>query len=306
MVVVIADVSDPETGSRVVSSTEGVFQEEAYRRMTVGSILSRDYPDPFSGAQVKFLIQGIEGNVGDESVRQLQLRLRTVLEALSPQAGLEEAPASGSPLALELPGRFIDFDGVKAIQDALKNSFFLKTIAQMPQLLLLLEGAPRGYRRLTPAEQKLLEQQGVRADSWNSVAVPEQFGVEDINRISNVTLRGTVQLGLLRGRVPIEGTYLDSQIRNTVLADTAVGNGVLIKDNQLIQGYRIGDGALVFDNGLVTADPGTTFGLGAAIPVGLETGGPVRREPIHMRRPREPSDGTTSYRVTGPPGAPAR
>ena len=187
---------------------------------------------------------------------------------VSPATGLEEGP-----LDLQLPDQFLSFPSVlQGIQSAIQTSTFLQIIAQV---LHIAPGIPSGYRQLTTAERQALARNRVRPENWDWVLVPEDFGREDIARMFGVQLRGHVQLGLLRGTVAFDeaGKEVPAAIENTILADVVVGNNVLIRNNDLISRYVIGDGAIVTRNGELTAEAGTTFGLGAAIPVGPEVGG---------------------------------
>src|SRR5262249_3817499 len=52
-----------------------------------------------------------------------------------------------------------------------------------------------------------------------------------------------------------------------------VGHGALLRDVRLLANYVVGPDAVLLDCGQVTCDPGTTFGNGVALPVGVETGG---------------------------------
>lgn len=214
---------------------------------------------------------------------------------LTDRTGLEEAQTQ-SPLTLALPDRFKDVDVVGRIRRAREGgSFFLRTVGQR-----LRENVKRLPRRplwsfsddrpLYEDEKESLVKQGVTAEDWSKVNVHPEFGVVEISKIRNVTLRGHVRLGLLRRDVEVEGVVLPSGIQDTVLIDTTVADNVRLVDNQaivesfigegaylggnhFIHRYVIGEDAVVYDNGKVTAEPGTTFGLGAVIPVGPETGG---------------------------------
>jgi len=211
------------------------------------------------------------------TVTAIKAGLEGVNQPAPTKVGMEEAVLS--PLALQLPDRFGQVDVLGQLSEALKDSPFLNTLRGFSerrgftvQLYSPVSPLP-SYRFLDKSERTLLEQQRVAAENWDHVIVPEAFGADDIARMYNVRLQGYVQLGLLRGQVAFGEVRLDAVIENTTLDTVIVGNHVFIQNNTLINRYVIADGAKVFDNGMVTTDQGTTFGLGAEIPVGPETGG---------------------------------
>ena len=63
------------------------------------------------------------------------------------------------------------------------------------------------YRKLTPPEIANLEQNGCRADDWQKVTVRDGF---DPDRLRNVHLSGTVQLGSFTKTVDVNKTISKS------------------------------------------------------------------------------------------------
>lgn len=209
---------------------------------------------------------------------QLQRLQRQVVGTVAPPAtvvqttGLEEM--AESPLDLPLPDRWPSYEqAIERLRQARESSGFLRVVRDR---LREGEGVPSGYRALEALEIRALEANRVRAvDGWQRIYVPTGFGMQDIDRIFNVRLYGTVVLGRLRGTAAFDpsGIFLQSRVENTDLRDMVLGNDVLIQFNTLLERYVVGDRAVITHNRSVIADKGTTFGIGVSIPVGPETGG---------------------------------
>lgn len=195
-------------------------------------------------------------------------------QAPPPTTGLEEALAAESPLDLPLPDRWPTYQEVIGrLRQAREISGFLETVRDRLREGV---GVPSGYRALDPEEIRALEANRVSAvDGWQRVYVPADFGIQDIKRMFNVRLGGTVVLGRLLGTAALDpkGSPLESHIENTNLRDVVLGDDVLMESNTLVERYVVGDRAVITHNRELTAEKGTTFGIGVAIPVGPETGG---------------------------------
>lgn len=195
--------------------------------------------------------------------------------AKEPQTGLEEAAGSGSPLDLPLPDRWPAYrEVIERLRQARDSSGFLRTV--WSSLQRDVESIPPGYRSLHTAEILAMEENRVRAvDGWERVYVPVDFNQYDIKRMFNVRLYGWVTLGTLRGDAALGAGErpLESHIHNTTLRDVVLGDDVLMENNTLVERYVVGSRAIITHNRELTAERGTSFGLGVSIPVGPETGG---------------------------------
>ena len=233
---------------------------------------------------IRLIVLNLDNLESSTSVRSAVENIREALDSLTgpapPQAplttaGLEEAAVSESPLDLPLPDRWPTYQQViERLRQAGDSSGFLRVVRD--QLQIQTEGIPLGYRPLSSAEIRALEENRVTAvNGWSRIFVPETFGPDDIARMSDVRLGGTVVLGHLLGNTALgpQGIPLESRIKNTDLYNVVVGHNVLIRDNVLIQRYVIGTHAVITHNQELTAERGTSFGLGVSIPVGPETGG---------------------------------
>src|SRR5262245_48851574 len=158
------------------------------------------------------------------------------------------------------------------VRSAAARSDLLRAVASVRSdggLRLALGGVD--VRPLSEGEVTWLEGQGNTAEDWSRVRVAEGFHP---GRVRNCEFRGDVVLGRFVGMVPVRpGTELPSGIYNATVADSVIGHGALVRDVRLLAGYVVGPGAVVWDCGRVSAEPDTTFGNGAALPVGVETGG---------------------------------
>jgi hypothetical protein len=125
-------------------------------------------------------------------------------------------------------------------------------------------------RPLTDGEIDWLERQGNSAEDWSRVLVAEGFHP---GRVRNSEFRGDVILGRFTGTMIAAGRQLPAGIYNSTVIDAIVGHGALIRDVRLLANYVVGPDAILLDCGQVTCDPGTTFGNGVTLPVGVETGG---------------------------------
>jgi hypothetical protein len=135
----------------------------------------------------------------------------------------------------------------------------------------------RLVRPLSAREIEQLERQGNTAADWSRMLVSEDFSPVHIRRCEFL---GGVVLG--RFARPCQGPAgldLPAGLCNSTIADCVIGDDAVIRDVKLLAGYVIGSRAAVFDCGQVVCSGETTFGNGAEIAVGVETGG--RRVPIH-------------------------
>lgn len=228
-----------------------------------------------------------EAGGSGRQVRQVLVSTREGEVWIGPAAGLEEAELHPA-LDLPLEDPYLTFDLIGHLRKTLKSSLFLKTVRE--QLRQKASRIPDGFLPISerfkqvPELRETLEAQGVTASDWERVIVPRLFGVADARRMRNVQLIGDVRLGRLLGEAVVSRVFdeetesefteiLPSGIVGTTLENVILGDHVFLQDNTKIRGYVIGAGAAVYDNGILSADPGTAFGLGFEIPVGPEVGG---------------------------------
>jgi hypothetical protein len=130
-------------------------------------------------------------------------------------------------------------------------------------------------RPLSASEVARLEARGCSADDWSTVLVTEGF---DADRVRDAHFHGDVVLGRFTGRVCVgEGLELPAGVYGSTVANCVIGPDALVRDVRLLANCTVGAGAVLFDCGRITCDTGTTFGNGAILPIGIETGGrPLR------------------------------
>src|SRR5262249_20737001 len=81
-------------------------------------------------------------------------------------------------------------------------------------------------------------------------------------------------LGAFRGQALLaEGVALPTGVYHSTLVNCVVGHDALVRDVALLANYVVGESAVVLDCGSVTCEGPTAFGNGAALPLGIESGG---------------------------------
>lgn len=126
-------------------------------------------------------------------------------------------------------------------------------------------------RILTEQEIRQLTLQLCTAENWGTISVRNGC---DVGKIRNVRFRGEVSLGANEGTISYLGSTLPCGIYDADIADCSVGDNVRIGSVRTgISRYTIEDGALIQDIGMLTADPGTSFGNGVEAEVVNEAGG---------------------------------
>ncbi len=125
-------------------------------------------------------------------------------------------------------------------------------------------------RPLSAEEIAQLEERGNTAEDWSRVLVADGF---DPRRVCGTDFQGDVVLGRFTDRVPFGGVTLSAGIVDATIADCVIGHDALVREVTLLANCVVGPGAILLDCGRITCDPGTTFGNGAVLPIGCETGG---------------------------------
>jgi hypothetical protein len=129
----------------------------------------------------------------------------------------------------------------------------------------------RPLRPLGRREIARLQRQGNSAADWSLILVSEDF---DPGRVRNCQLFGSVVLGRFAAPIQVAGTAdLPAGVFNSTVIDCVLGDDVLVRDVKLLANYVVGHRAAVMDCGQVLCDGATTFGNGAEVAVGVETGG---------------------------------
>jgi hypothetical protein len=125
-------------------------------------------------------------------------------------------------------------------------------------------------RPLRPDEIGELERLGNSAADWSGVRVAEGF---DCQRVRHCTFQGDVLLGRFAGRVRLDGVDLPAGLSRATICNCVIGNDVLVQDIKLLANYVVAEGVVLLDCGTVTCDGRTAFGNGAALLLGIESGG---------------------------------
>src|SRR6266566_2638626 len=158
------------------------------------------------------------------------------------------------------------------VRAAAARSELLRAVASVRQdggRRLALGAEP--VRALSDEEVARLERHGNAAEDWSKVLVAEGF---DPGRVRGSHFLGEVVLGRFAGRVKAgRGVEVPAGVYNSTLAGCVVGHDALVRDVRLLANYVVGPGAVLLDCGRVTCEAATTFGNGAVLPVGIETGG---------------------------------
>lgn len=138
-------------------------------------------------------------------------------------------------------------------------------------------GNKRKYRNLTDAEQRELEQNGCRAESWKTLLISSHYEPDSFpsERVQQVRFSGNVRIGDLSGEVTLPyGILHHAGLYNACLSNVTVGNKVLIRNiGQGISNYTIGDEVVIENCGQIAAVGISSFGNGAEAAVINEGGG---------------------------------
>jgi hypothetical protein len=161
---------------------------------------------------------------------------------------------------------------ISKVLSATAQSELLATLARAQE-----DGVPslalggRELRLLFPEEIEQLESQGNIAEDWSRIQVTDDF---HCRRIWHSSFQGSVVLGRFARQVLLaSGVELPAGIFGSTLGNCVIGDDVLIRDVKLLANYIVAEGAVLFDCGSITCQPGTAFGNGLAIPLGIESGG---------------------------------
>jgi hypothetical protein len=96
----------------------------------------------------------------------------------------------------------------------------------------------------------------------------------DWRQVRQCTFCGDVQLGRFGQSVRVsDGLELPAGLAQATISNCVIGNDVLVRDIKLLANYLVADGAVLLDCGTITCDRRTTFGNGATLPIGIESGG---------------------------------
>jgi hypothetical protein len=127
-------------------------------------------------------------------------------------------------------------------------------------------------RALHAEEIARLETQGNWSDDWSKVRVASGF---DWRRVRESEFHGDVVLGRFDWRCAVDdqAPLMPSGVYRSTLFNCVVGHDALVRDVRLLSNCILAPGAVVFDCGTLTCDSTATYGTGAALPFGIETGG---------------------------------
>lgn len=126
-------------------------------------------------------------------------------------------------------------------------------------------------RELSVNEIAILEEQGCWAEDWTDILVDEDFATSSIR---NVTFYGHVEIGSLNGSIEVEdGFRRRCCLRNATLRNVVVGEECIIENiSGYISNYVVGNRCYISDCGVITAQSGSTCGVGEVISVLNENG----------------------------------
>jgi hypothetical protein len=130
---------------------------------------------------------------------------------------------------------------------------------------------PSSYRALAADEIKRLESQNNRCGNWEKIRVSRDFSA---GSIFNSTFEGECFLGLYDGSdISMGQITMKRGIYSSMIVNSVIGDGCLIRDAGIISNYHIGAGSAVFRVNELSASDNCSFGCGIEITIGNETGG---------------------------------
>ena len=127
-------------------------------------------------------------------------------------------------------------------------------------------------RPLSPGEIEQLKEQGNHADDWSRISVAPLFRTD---RIRNNRFLGRVVLGAYSG-IPVDlgdGAELPTGISDSTIRDCEIANDALIHRVGLLSRTIVQPRAAVVSVDSMTCNGETTFGCGAELVLGNESGG---------------------------------
>lgn len=147
------------------------------------------------------------------------------------------------------------------------NSEFLNSLKPFLASKLKSRLFGKAVRPLTKKEIKTLEGNGNHALDWNKISVHNGFKPD---YVLDTMFRGTCVLGVFSGKDIIAGA--PSGICKSFIIDSEIGDNCCVSASR-VSNYLIVDKALVYNIGGLTCSPGSLFGNGREIIIGIETGG---------------------------------
>lgn len=126
-------------------------------------------------------------------------------------------------------------------------------------------------RELLSNEISILEEQGCYAEDWANILVDDDFITSSVR---NVSFYGHVEIGSLNGSIEIEeGFRRRCCIVNASLRNVTIGDECLVENVRgYISGYAVGNRCYISDCGIISAQEGSSFGIGETLSV-LNEGG---------------------------------
>lgn len=133
-------------------------------------------------------------------------------------------------------------------------------------------------RNLQPEEIAILQSQGCRAESWDTVLVPHTF---DTRYINHVQFSGTVILGVFEKEFTLPGGIRKhSGLRNATLHNCILDDNILIENiHNYIANYHICENCFIENVNVIVVEGESSFGNNVQVSVLNETGG--REVPIY-------------------------
>lgn len=133
-------------------------------------------------------------------------------------------------------------------------------------------------RNLRPDEIAILQSQGCRAESWDTVLVPHTF---DSRYIHHVQFSGTVIMGVFEKEFTLPGGIRKhSGLRNATLHNCILDDNILIENiHNYIANYHICENCFIENVNVIVVEGESSFGNNVQVSVLNETGG--REVPIY-------------------------
>ncbi len=129
---------------------------------------------------------------------------------------------------------------------------------------------PINGRKLTDKEIEALKAQGNFSCDWSLLTVSQNFITDNI---WGCYFHGNVYIGKISGDGEVNGKKVWFGLANSNFANTDILDDVSIVEARNISGYRIHSGVQISNVGELSMDGESSFGIGAELPIAIETGG---------------------------------
>ncbi len=151
---------------------------------------------------------------------------------------------------------------IQELKQAINDSLVIKAAKE--------NKSPIKGRALTSSEIDQLKANGNVCCDWSKVTVADNFTADNIFRCY---FGGNVYIGKIPGDVEKDGKTVWIGIVSSNIIDSEILDDVTIIECRGITNYRIHSGAILSNVGELAMSGKSSFGIGAELPIAIETGG---------------------------------